>query len=110
MTIIICIAWYLIGLYSFWYWWTKDFNITTSISDIAVFLIAGIVGPWGWVCGYVIHGNSFDRNIKKSNSKILFKKREYGAPKMKNPPPPQTKPTVFMNSKDIDKLNKDLKS
>ena len=58
------IAWYLIGIFSFIYWWTKDNDFT--INDLPKMFVMGIYGPFAIIIGYFIHSDS---------NKVIFKKQ-----------------------------------
>ncbi len=67
MIITIIIIWYLIGLYGFKYWWTKDYDL--MVKDLFSMMIIGIAGPMSFIIGYIVHGDF------NGNNKIIFKKR-----------------------------------
>lgn len=46
--------WYLSGIASFIYWWTKDSDFTAD--KIPLVLFVGIVGPLAFLLGWAIHG------------------------------------------------------
>lgn len=64
--IIAIVAWWIIGFAGFIYWWTKDYDFTLREMSMAV--AAGIIGPFSWLAGWIIHGN-YD------SSKIIKHKR-----------------------------------
>lgn len=51
--IIAIIAWWLIGVAGFVFWWTRENDFTTS--DIPAMAIIGILGMIAWVVGYFVH-------------------------------------------------------
>lgn len=54
MFIIITLAWTLIGVVCFIYWWTREFDLT--ISDLLpVFMIGMCLGPIAYFVGWTIH-------------------------------------------------------
>jgi len=63
--IIICIAWYAIGVLSFVYWWTKDYDFTHG--EIFLAFLLGFGGPFIWPMGKSFHGN--DAVIVKKRKK-----------------------------------------
>lgn len=68
MLISIGLAWYVIGVLSFIFWWTKDYNIT--VFEVPLTLLIGIIGPIAFLIGWVVHGD-----MSYKDSKILIKKR-----------------------------------
>lgn len=74
MMIILIIIWFLVGFYSFVYWWTKDRNFTTNIVWFA-FLVS-FFGPFTFIAGWIIHGERFNKGISKKPSRIIIRKRE----------------------------------
>jgi hypothetical protein len=67
MSLLIFIAWYLIGVSSFLFWWTREMPL--SACDPATFFIVGFTGPIAWIMGWSIHSknshiNFFGRKIK----------------------------------------------
>jgi hypothetical protein len=63
--------WYLIGLYSFYYWWTKDGDITADPEIITLWLIVGLAGVIAWFIGMSIH-----KDPQSKEPIVLFKKRK----------------------------------
>lgn len=55
MTWLVIVIWYLIGVGSFVFWWTRDEDLTTN--DVGMALLAGLIGPFAFVVGWTIHGN-----------------------------------------------------
>tara|TARA_R110000803_G_scaffold209521_2_gene279304 strand:+ start:362 stop:574 length:213 start_codon:yes stop_codon:yes gene_type:complete len=68
MTLIIMglVVWYLVGMYSFYYWWTKDHDLTTD--ELGLMFCVALAGVITWFLGRSIHGNN--------KSQTVFKKRE----------------------------------
>jgi hypothetical protein len=67
MILLVFIAWYLIGIASFLFWWSREFAITTT--DLSVSLAIGLTGPIAWILGYSLHHRRanidfFGRKIK----------------------------------------------
>lgn len=67
MIIIIFIAWYLTGIYSFWFWWAMELKLIPP--DLYESLLMGLLGPIAWILGYLAHYkrtniNFFGRKIK----------------------------------------------
>jgi hypothetical protein len=72
MTTMLCIlAWWIIGVCGYIYWWTREFDL--KVSDAPFSMIIGLtLGPITWIAGFAIHGNTI---ICKDRDKILIKKR-----------------------------------
>jgi hypothetical protein len=68
-------VWYLIGLYSFYYWWTKDDDITADTELIVVWLITGFFGLLWWFIGWFIH-KDYETPVEDKEPIVLFKKRK----------------------------------
>jgi hypothetical protein len=66
-----CILWYLFGVMSFAYWWTKEFDL--RVKDILPCLVLGFCGFFAWIIGWGIHG----KPLFKSSSKVILKKRNF---------------------------------
>jgi len=65
--IILCvIAWYVIGVLGFIYWWTTDFDYT--LEELGLSLAMGLGGPLIWIIGFSIHKKS--SVIIKSRKKV----------------------------------------
>jgi hypothetical protein len=60
------LLWYLMGVGSFVYWWTSEYDLT--IDQTPMMLMAGFGGPISFLMGWSIHG--------KDSDKVLFKKRD----------------------------------
>jgi prepilin signal peptidase PulO-like enzyme (type II secretory pathway) len=69
LIIALCIIWYIIGATSFIYWWTREFDFTTT--ELLFALMAGILGPLAFFLGYSIHY----QNTSLINPRVLFKRR-----------------------------------
>lgn len=54
--IFLIICWLIIGARGFIYWWTNEFDFTTS--EILMCCGASLLGPLSWIVGYFIHGQS----------------------------------------------------
>ncbi len=65
--IILLVIWYIIGIISFIYWWTKDFDLT--MNEFLPMLGLGVGGPTIWIIGWAIHGDNLLDN------RIIFKKK-----------------------------------
>lgn len=61
------LAWYVGGMISFVYWYTRDCDI--KMSDLPGVLLIGCGGPLNIIIGYLIHGTP------SKNDKVLFKRR-----------------------------------
>ena len=66
--VLAAIVWYLIGVASFVYWWTKDHNFT--LRELPMALCCGLMGIVAFVMGWAIHGEDIIENI------IVFHKRK----------------------------------
>lgn len=62
----ICIAWYLIGLTSFVFWWTTDEDLT--IASLLFGCLVALSGPVAFAVGAVIHG--------RNGGAVLLKRRK----------------------------------
>lgn len=73
IVITIIIAWLIVGACGFIFWWTKDFDFTTS--QIPVCIAASLMGPISWVFGWaldLIFGDDDDER----EPVIIFKQRK----------------------------------
>lgn len=77
--ILILVLWYVIGVASFIYWWTKDHNLT--LSDALFSLLIGIGGVGTFLAGFFIHSDSSE----KTEAKILIPKRKKIQKKLDSP-------------------------
>tara|TARA_R110000850_G_scaffold154363_1_gene277859 strand:- start:935 stop:1174 length:240 start_codon:yes stop_codon:yes gene_type:complete len=66
-------VWYLIGLYSFYYWWTKYEDITADTELIVVWLVMGFFGVLIWI---IILTSIHEEAFKRKEPIVLFKKRK----------------------------------
>lgn len=66
MIIFCLILWFVFGVLSHIYWWTKIFNYT--INDIFFSLCCGVLGPISYIIGFL---SPRDYNINK----VLIKRR-----------------------------------
>lgn len=66
LMVLLCILWYISGVASFVYWWTKDYDF--SASEILLAALSGGYGPIAFIIGYTIHGTNTDK-------KVLLKRR-----------------------------------
>jgi len=64
--IIVGIIWYVSGVYSFIYWYTKEDDLTVLL--IPVVLFAGLTGILAYVFGWLIYTDKID--------KILIRKKK----------------------------------
>ena len=55
MYILLAVAWYLIGVHAFIYWWTKDYDFELSI-EVLIALFVGLFGPFTHIIGCGVHG------------------------------------------------------
>jgi len=61
MLFIIFITWYLIGVSSFYFWWTREFEFTKY--DIPIAYLSGVLGPIAWINGYSVQGKRTNHNF-----------------------------------------------
>lgn len=54
--ILLGIVWGSIGCGGFAYWWTSECLFTRE--EIAVLMLAAVLGPFAWIIGSFIHGRS----------------------------------------------------
>lgn len=54
--IVAAAAWYLIGCFSFQYWWREQYDLDSLA--LIFMLAAGFMGPLAWPWGRMIHGGS----------------------------------------------------
>lgn len=66
----IVVIWVLSGMWSFKYWWTQDFNLTTQ--EIPLMIFIGVFGPIGYVMGYFLHHK---KEKKVNTGTVIFQKR-----------------------------------
>ena len=66
MLTLIIITWYVIGVVSFIYWWTEDYDFSHNELPLAV--ITGVLGPIAFLMGWTMHG--------KNPSKPIINKRK----------------------------------
>lgn len=65
--IALMIIWFLSGAFSYIYWWTTEYDFTTS--EIPVVIIMGFTGILAFGIGWMVQG-------KKRRAKILIKQRQ----------------------------------
>jgi hypothetical protein len=61
MLFIMLLTWYLIGVSSFYFWWTRELKITSA--ELPVLCITGICGPFAYILGYIIHAKHTNVNF-----------------------------------------------
>tara|TARA_R110000803_G_C11822307_1_gene302142 strand:+ start:406 stop:633 length:228 start_codon:yes stop_codon:yes gene_type:complete len=66
-------VWYLIGLYSFYYWWTKDYDIELDVEVIGLWICVASLGWITWFIGKSLHSKNTFEDKKPI---VLFKKRK----------------------------------
>lgn len=71
LLIVLLAVWYLIGLYSFYFWWRKDCDITTDPEILCMWFAVGFFGVFTWFIGKSIHTEQ-----KPIKYRTLFKKKE----------------------------------
>lgn len=65
--------WLLSGAICFIYWWTFDYNLTTS--EIPVMIMVSFAGPLAYFAGFVIHGKGSVGMDGAKDGKILIKRK-----------------------------------
>lgn len=56
LIIVVVITWWTIGATGFAYWWTTEFDLTST--DIPAMLFIGLFcGPLTWLMGRSVHGD-----------------------------------------------------
>lgn len=60
------ILWLLIGAVGFWYFWTKDFDLTTK--DLGLLFAYSTFGPIAWIALYFIEHPPKERTIFKQRT------------------------------------------
>lgn len=66
MFILGLIGWWIVGMSSFIYWWTKDYDLDINAAGGA--LIIGVAGPIAFFIGWLVHGDTDKVLIKKRGS------------------------------------------
>ena len=67
------LAWWIIGVCGYIYWWTREFDLT--VSDACWGMLMGLIsGPIVWIAGFAMHINTTMRPWK-NRDKILIKKK-----------------------------------
>ncbi len=67
LKLILLLLWYVSGLVSFIYWWTKDHDF--ELLEIPMAISIGALGPIAFVLGASIHSS------RRPPSIVIFKKR-----------------------------------
>jgi len=67
MIVLYVVLWIAIGMASFIYWWTRDYDFTTA--DLFPFVFAALMGPISFPVGAMIHGGG-------SNGSAIIKRRK----------------------------------
>jgi len=55
LKLILLLLWYVSGLVSFIYWWTKDYNFKLEEAPLAI--VIGLIGPVAFVIGAIVNSN-----------------------------------------------------
>jgi hypothetical protein len=63
MILLALLLWYSIGVCSIIYWVTSEFDFTADYIPLAI--IIGLLGPFVFLIGYLIHGDTGGVLIKK---------------------------------------------
>lgn len=56
MIVTLYVIWYVVGVASFVYWWTKDHDL--QLGEVIVAMFVGLIGPIAFLAGSYIHGGS----------------------------------------------------
>jgi hypothetical protein len=72
--IIFSILWYVVGMVSFIYWYTKDNDF--GLNDLVTCFSLAFYGPVIFFVGWIIHSSSDIQFVKRPNTKILIKRRK----------------------------------
>lgn len=70
------LLWWLSGVASYIFWWTKDYDL--SLSDLYFSFGVGVIGPLAFPIGWDVHGRTPKREEKTSQRRppfILIHKR-----------------------------------
>lgn len=62
------IPWWILGIISFVYWWTKDHSLTWC--DLLIGMVIASGGPLMWFMGWLTHGEPCRVILPKRNKKI----------------------------------------
>jgi len=54
--LLMVVGWYVSGVASFIFWWTRDYDL--ALGDAVFGLFVGAAGPFAWGIGWVVHGRS----------------------------------------------------
>ena len=65
LIILLSIAWYVLGMSGFIYWWIKTSDLTTK--EFPVLFFVGILGIFSWLVGWAIHSDKNTIVIRKRN-------------------------------------------
>lgn len=65
--VLFIVLWYISGVASFIYWWTKSHDLTAT--DMVFALFVGLIGPIAFIMGAQIHGNGFVLIKKQKKNK-----------------------------------------
>ncbi|MFW6219838.1 MAG: hypothetical protein ACOCZ5_01360 [bacterium] len=68
--IIAFLLWFFVGVLSFIYWWTSDFDLSTD--EIPLLITAGFFGGFSFFIGWIVHGR-----VPVTKKKILLRKRSH---------------------------------
>ena len=60
-------AWWIIGVAGFVYWWTRDWDLTTS--ELVTCFMAGVCGPVAFLAGWL------SRSPANNKPKVLITRR-----------------------------------
>ena len=71
--IVFFVLWYISGLWCFYYWWTKEFDLDTDPNLLSTWFVVSVLGPINWYIGKKIDNES---RGKYKDHKVLFKKRK----------------------------------
>lgn len=73
LSVIIAFLWYIIGVWSFIFWWTKDSDL--KLIHFMFGLVTGLTGPIAFILGWFMHGDPIKWGSLINFSKVIKKKR-----------------------------------
>ncbi|KWH03710.1 hypothetical protein WT58_24050 [Burkholderia territorii] len=63
ITLLLALAWYLSGVGSFIFWWTRQHDFTTG--EVILAGLLGLVGPIAFIMGAIVHADRVERVLIK---------------------------------------------
>lgn len=71
---LLCILWFISGVASFIYWWTKEFDFTWE--EFPLMIVCGIFGPFTFVGALIFYYIFKNGSKEEKEPGVLFKKRK----------------------------------